>query len=106
MPEHVWDRFLTERDRAVFAAGGFGARAGSGKRPALLVVDVNWGFCGDRSEPILDSIKRWPNSCGVESWVAVEHIKSLIELARNQRIPVIYTPALAVPTAGTQEAGA
>ena len=36
-------RFLTERDRAVFAAGGFGALAGFGKRPALLVVDVNWG---------------------------------------------------------------
>jgi maleamate amidohydrolase len=88
---HQWDRFLTERDKAVFAAGGFGARAGFGKRPVLLVVDVNWGFCGDRSEPILDSIKRWPNSCGAESWVAVEHIKSLIGTARKQGIPVIYT---------------
>ena len=26
MSEHVWDKFLTERDKAVFAAGGFGAR--------------------------------------------------------------------------------
>src|SRR5207248_271198 len=33
MSERVWDKFLTERDRAVFAAGGFGARAGFGKRP-------------------------------------------------------------------------
>ena len=32
MSERVWDKFLTERDRAVFAAGGFGARAGFGKR--------------------------------------------------------------------------
>lgn len=37
MTEYVWDKFLTERDRAVFAAGGFGARADLGKRPALLV---------------------------------------------------------------------
>jgi hypothetical protein len=37
----IWDKFLTERDKAVFAAGGFGARAGFGKRPALLVIDVN-----------------------------------------------------------------
>ena len=86
-----WDGFLTERDKAVFAAGGFGACAGFGKRPALLVVDVNWGFYGDRSEPILESIKRWPNSCGAESWVAIEHIKSLIETAHKQGIPVIYT---------------
>src|SRR5438105_1061597 len=44
MNERIWDKFLTERDKAVFAAGGFGARAGFGKRPALLVIDVNWAF--------------------------------------------------------------
>ena len=36
MNERIWGKFLTERDKAVFAAGGFGARAGFGKRPALL----------------------------------------------------------------------
>jgi hypothetical protein len=41
MNERIWDKFLTERDKAVFAAGGFGARAGFGKRPSLLVIDVN-----------------------------------------------------------------
>ena len=51
MNERIWDKFLTERDKAVFAAGGFGARAGFGKRPALLVIDVNWAFCGERPEP-------------------------------------------------------
>ena len=41
-------RFLTERDRQVFAAGGFGALQGYGKRPAVVVVDVNYAFCGER----------------------------------------------------------
>jgi maleamate amidohydrolase len=41
MNERIWDKFLTERDKAVFAAGGFGARAGFGQRPALVVIDVN-----------------------------------------------------------------
>ena len=91
MSERVWDRFLTERDKAVFAAGGFGARAGFGKRPALLVVDVNWAFCGERPEPILESIKRWRTSCGEESWVALDYIKRLIEAARAKGLPVIYT---------------
>ena len=54
MNERIWDKFLTQRDKAVFTAGGFGARAGFGQRPALLVVDVNWAFCGERPEPILD----------------------------------------------------
>ena len=82
MNERIWDKFLTGRDKAVFAAG-FGARAGFGKRPALLVIDVNWAFCGERPEHILDSIKRWRTSCGEESWVALEYIKQLIEAARS-----------------------
>jgi maleamate amidohydrolase len=91
MSEPIWNRFLTERDKAVFAAGGFGARAGFGKRPALLVIDVNWAFCGERPEPILEAIKRWRTSCGEEAWVALDHIKALIESARAKGLPVIYT---------------
>jgi maleamate amidohydrolase len=91
MSEPVWNKFLTERDKAVFAAGGFGARAGFGKRPALLVIDVNWAFCGERPEPILESIKRWRTSCGEGAWVALDYIKALIDKARVKGLPVIYT---------------
>ena len=91
MTERIWDRFLTERDKAVFAAGGFGARAGFGKRPALVVIDVNWAFCGERPEPILEFVKRWRTSCGEEAWVALEYIKALIDAAHAKGLPVIYT---------------
>src|SRR5260370_362141 len=93
MSEPIWNRFLTERDKAVFAAGGFGARAGFGKRPALLVIDVNWAFCGERPEPILESITRWRTSCGEESWGAFESIKQLTEPARAKGLPVAFTTA-------------
>jgi nicotinamidase-related amidase len=91
MKPPIWDKFLTERDKAVFSAGGFGARMGFGKRPAILVVDVNYAFCGDKPEPILESIKRWPTSCGEEAWEGVRVIKRLIEAARAKGLPVIYT---------------
>jgi len=91
MKPPIWDMFLTERDKAVFSAGGFGARMGFGKRPAILVVDVNYAFCGDKPEPILESIKRWPTSCGEEAWGGVRVIKRLIEAARAKGLPVIYT---------------
>ena len=32
MTERIWDKFLTEGDKAVFAAGGFGERQGFGQR--------------------------------------------------------------------------
>ena len=91
MSEPIWNQFLTERDQAVFAASGYGARGGFGKRPALLIIDVNWAFCGDKPEPILESIKRWRNSCGEDAWVALPFIKSLIDKCRQKGVPVIYT---------------
>ena len=91
MSEPIWNQFLTERDKAVFAASGYGARGGFGKRPALLVIDVNYAFCGDKPEPILESIKRWRNSCGEESWPAVAAIRSLIDKCHEKGLPVIYT---------------
>lgn len=91
MSEPIWNRFLTERDKAVFAAGGFGARAGFGQRPALLVIDVNWAFCGERPEPILEGIKRWRTSCGEDAWTALPSIKALIERAHARGVPVLYT---------------
>ncbi len=41
MSEPIWNKFFTERDKAVFSASGYGTRAGFGKRPALLIIDVN-----------------------------------------------------------------
>lgn len=87
----IWDRYLTERDKEVFKASGFGAKGGFGKRPALLIIDVSYGFAGDKPEPILDSIKRWSNSCGAESWDAIARIKELIEAFHGRKMPVIYT---------------
>ena len=91
MAERVWDKFLTERDKAVFAQAGYGARGGYGKRPALVVVDVSWAFCGDTPEPILQSIKRWRNSCGEDAWEAIGYIQKLVLKAREKGLPVIYT---------------
>ncbi len=91
MSKPVWDPFLTERDKQVFAQGGFGALQGYGKRPAVVVVDVNYAFCGERPEPILESIKRWRASCGEEAWEGVAAIRKLLTLARERGLPVVYT---------------
>lgn len=91
MAEPIWNKFLTERDKLVFGKSGYGARQGFGERPALLIIDVNYAFCDERSMPILESIKRWRNSCGEDAWVAMPYLKSLIDKAHERGIPVIYT---------------
>jgi maleamate amidohydrolase len=91
MAQRIWDRFLTERDRAVLAASGYSAPAGFGERPALMIVDVSYNFCGDRPEPILDSIAKWRNSCGEDAWRAIAVIRRLIDACHERGLPVFYS---------------
>jgi maleamate amidohydrolase len=86
-----WNDILTERDKTIFASSGFGKRMGYGKRPAIMVVDVNINFVGDKPEPILESIKRWRFSCGQEGWDAVQQTRRLLDAARARGLPVIYS---------------
>src|SRR5262245_55089151 len=80
----TWDDILTPRDKEVFALSGYGKRAGFGQRPAVLVIDVNYNFVGDNPEPILDSVKRFRNSCGAEGWEGVHRIRELLTEARKK----------------------
>jgi maleamate amidohydrolase len=97
MAGRIWDDVIPERDKAVFEAAGYGQRGGFGERPALLVVDVTYDFCGDRPEPILESIKRFRNSCGEVAWETLPRLQRVIAAARAKNVPVIYTHALPRP---------
>src|SRR3990172_7484134 len=88
-----WDDILTSRDKEVFKLSGFGKKAGLGQRPALLIIDVNYNFTGDKPEPILESVKRFRTSCGEEGWQGVHHIRELLAEARKKHLPTFYTTA-------------
>lgn len=92
----IWDDAITERDRLVLKACGYGRVRGLGKRPALLVIDMNYNWVGDRREPVLESIKRFRHSCGEEAWDAVVVVKKMIAMARTKGIPVIFTTGIGV----------
>ncbi|SFD24677.1 Nicotinamidase-related amidase [Bosea sp. CRIB-10] len=97
MTKRIWDDFLTERDKQVYAQAGYGKRGGFGKRPALFIIDVQYNFCGDKPEDILEGLKQYRTHCGPEAWAAVEHIVPLLELAREKNIPVFYTESARRP---------
>ncbi|HEY7061384.1 MAG TPA: isochorismatase family protein [Chloroflexota bacterium] len=97
MAGRIWDDVVPERDREVFSEAGYGKRGGFGQRPALIVVDVTYDFCGDRSEPILESIKKFRNSCGEAAWEAMPYLQRLIAAAHDKGVPVAYTHALPRP---------
>lgn len=90
----VWDDLLSDLDRAVYAEAGYGARGGAGERPSLLVVDVTYDFVGDKPEPILESIRKFPASCGEAGWRAMHRIRELLDVCRELRVPVFYTTGM------------
>jgi len=89
-----WDDFLTARDQQLLAVWGKQGKDELGARPALLVIDVYYGAVGHERKPILESIKDWPMSCGLEGWEAIDRMVGLIAAARAHRVPVIYAHAL------------
>lgn len=91
MDEAPWTDLLTERDRVVFDAAGYGSDGTVGQRPVLVVIDMNHDFVGDRPEPILESVRRFPNSCGEEAWEAMACLAPVLGAARAAGVPVVYT---------------
>jgi len=86
----VWDDIIPENDLSVYATAGYGGKSGFGRWPALLIVDILYNFVGERPEPISESVKEYPNSCGEAGWQAVYKTKELLEAARAASIPIFY----------------
>jgi maleamate amidohydrolase len=85
-----WDDVLPLEERETYALAGLGGAAGFGKRPALLVIDVQYRSVGDRPMPIREAIKQYPTSCGEAGWHAIAHIAELMRLFRENNWPVIF----------------
>lgn len=89
----VWESFLTEQDRALVANRA--ARAPRfGERPALVLIDLyRWVF-GDEPQPLLETVRTWPGSCGLAAWDAIPPLQRLLATAREAGIPIIHTTGL------------
>jgi maleamate amidohydrolase len=94
MTERMWDRFLTEMDKAHLATTPVKPRFGFGNRPAVLSIDNYRGVLGDRPMPLLEAVRERPGSVGEAGWKALAHIERLFISARAAGIPIIHTTGL------------
>lgn len=92
----IWEPFLTDRDREHLEKSGWAKTEpfGFGSNPAVLVIDDYYSVVGLEREPIMESIKKWPMSCGLEGWEAIDRTAELIASARENDVPVIYVKGL------------
>jgi maleamate amidohydrolase len=86
-----WELAIPQSDRLILDAVMPIQPAELGKRPALLVVDVTYGFTGTRPLPLSEAISEYPTSCGTGAWDVLPRIRSLIDVFLEQDLPVIWT---------------
>jgi nicotinamidase-related amidase len=85
----VWDPFLTDQDRAHVARRPV-RHSGLGQTPALVLVDLYRSVFGDRPQPLLESIREWPASCGLAGWAALPNIRMALDAARSAGIVIVH----------------
>jgi nicotinamidase-related amidase len=85
-----WDDVISEEEQRAYRAAGFGNPSGVGKRPALLIIDVQYRTVGTEPKPFWESIKEFPTSCGEVGWQAVRNIVPLLAEFRARGWPVLY----------------
>jgi isochorismate hydrolase len=88
--KNPWDGIIPEEEQQVYEAAGFGRRAGLGRKPALLIIDVQYRSVGTTPQPIQEAIKEYPTACGDVGWAAVGQIATLLKDFRAKGWPVIY----------------
>lgn len=89
-PRRPWDHLISENEQKAYRAAGFGRPTGFGKRPALLIIDVQYRTVGTERRPFWEAIKEFPTSCGEVAWDAVGNIARLLAVFRENGWPVLY----------------
>ena len=85
-----WDGIISDEEQRAYNAAGFGRSSGIGKRPALLIIDVQYRTIGTTPKPFWESIKEFPTSCGDIGWNAMRKIALLLAEFRANQWPVLY----------------
>ena len=88
----VWDDVLTGRDRTLYERVLVERQLG--KRPAVIVIDVNYAFVGTTPMPIEEAVEEYTTSCGQIGWDAIPHIRELTDVAREMGVPVFYSTGM------------
>jgi nicotinamidase-related amidase len=81
---------IDDLTRQRYDAAGFGRPVGLGRRPGLLIIDVQYRTTGTSPKPFDEALEEFTTSCGEVAWDAVANIKRLVELFREKGWPVLY----------------
>ena len=85
----IWDDIIPPEDLKMFSKAKMGGKSSYGKKPAIIVVDMTYGFVDDA----------FPKGNSEMGWPAVHAVAKLLEAGRNIGIPIFYSKGAHAPTA-------
>ena len=91
---------MPPEDLEIYRRAGFGGRAGISQSPALLIIDVTYGFTGHRGMSVAEAVESYPNACVPAAWPAVDANVRLLGAARAAGIPTFVSRDV---SGGTQD---
>jgi nicotinamidase-related amidase len=77
----IWDDVIPESDLKNFRKAHYGDSREMGTKPAIVVVDMSWGF--------VDS--RYGRGNSEQGWPAVHAIQRLLAAGRDAGVPIFFT---------------
>jgi nicotinamidase-related amidase len=77
----IWDDVIPESDLKNFRKAHYGGSRELGRKPAIVVVDMSWGF--------VDS--RYGRGNSEQGWPAVHAIEKLLAAGREAGVPIFFT---------------
>lgn len=86
----AWEDMLTSVDRLVIEKGGYGKSRGLGKKPLLLIIDVQYNYVGENL-PLEQQLDKWPSGGGTNAWAAVANIQKVRQAAKEAGIPIFQS---------------
>jgi nicotinamidase-related amidase len=91
----VWDKFLSEQDKAHLAIVGEPRHIGFGSRPALLLIDNYRGVVGYEKQELLEAVRTNKSSAGPAAWDAIGAQQQLLAVGRKLDLPIIHITGMA-----------
>lgn len=88
--KRIWDGIVSDQDQLASREAGFGRTSGLGRRPALLIIDVQYRTAGTQRVSREQAVKEFPTACGEVAWNAIDKIGALLALFRARGWPVLY----------------
>lgn len=86
-----WEPLLSDQEVEIIRVSHYGQELQLPKRPAFVVIDMTYDFCGSPGIDAVTAATERRTACGPSAWQAVPFISRALTAARLAKMPIAYS---------------